>query len=91
MTPHEIGQAVALLLATGRAVEVDYRYPRWPVSPVGFGPAWHDREETAALGHRAAFALRTSAPAAAPFGSPSVPRRPMIGRRGRPVPAHPAA
>lgn len=60
MTPHEIGRAAAALLRAGYAVEIDYRYPRSPVTEAGSGPAWHTRELRATLGYHAATALLQS-------------------------------
>lgn len=51
MTPDDIGMHAAAILRSGYAVEID-RHEWWPLTQITGGPAWHAREERAALGHR---------------------------------------
>lgn len=61
MTPDDIGAHAAAILSSGYAVEID-RHEWWPLTAIVGGPAWHKREERAALGARVATALEEPPP-----------------------------
>lgn len=62
MNPEEQGKIAAALMRVGYAVEIDLRHPLYPVSSVVGGPAWHEREESTALGYRVASQWQAGRP-----------------------------